>query len=79
MLAFTDERLRYHLQGLALDGSLGAPLDLGCIDPTDGDDPRVVYTGDGMFGCSSVAPSIELPTLVVLLGGFALRRRRPSR
>lgn len=77
-IPFTEERTCYQLQGLALDGTLGAPLDLGCIDPTDGDDPRVVYTGDGMFGCSSVTPSVELPTLVVLLGGLALRRRRSS-
>jgi hypothetical protein len=77
-IAFTEERVCYQLQGLALDGTVGSPLDLGCIDPTDSDDPRVVYTGGGMFGCSSVTPSIELPALSVLLGGLALRRRRRS-
>lgn len=75
-IAFTEERVCYQLQGLALDGTLGSPLDLGCIDPSDGDDPRVVHTGDGMFGCSNIGPSLELPALWVLLGGLALRRRR---
>jgi hypothetical protein len=60
------------VQALEADGSLGEPVDAGCVDPDDDGDPRV-HNYDRRAGCAALGA--QAPMWLVL-AGLALARRR---